>query len=117
MASTKRDYYEILGVGRDSDDEVIKRAYRKLAMQFHPDRNVGDADCEEKFKECAQAYEVLRDPAKRQRYDRYGHAGLDGATAPHFNDVQSIFDLFGDLFGLGESMGGRARQGRRPGRH
>src|SRR5436853_7049286 len=78
MAGTKRDYYEILGVRREADDEEIKRAYRKLAMQHHPDRNVGDREAEDKFKEAAEAYEVLRDPDKRQRYDRYGHAGLDG---------------------------------------
>src|SRR6266478_2072405 len=102
MASSKRDYYEVLSVTKEADGEAIKRAYRKLAMQYHPDRNVGDEEAEERFKEAAEAYEVLRDPAKRQRYDRYGHAGLEGNTAPHFNDVQSIFDLFGDLFGLGD---------------
>jgi len=116
MASRK-DFYEVLGVSKDADDETIKRAYRKLAMQYHPDRNVGDAEAEVRFKECAEAYEILRDPAKRQRYDRYGFAGLDGAAGPQFNDVQSIFDLFGDLFGFGGSMGGRSQPGRRPGRH
>src|SRR5271170_7311069 len=82
MMSSRRDYYEVLGVSKEADDEVIKKAYRKLAMQYHPDRNVGDDDAELKFKECAQAYEVLRDPEKRRRYDRYGHAGLDGAGVP-----------------------------------
>jgi molecular chaperone DnaJ len=109
MASTKRDYYEVLSVSREADAEEIKRSYRKLAMQYHPDRNVGDAESEQKFKEAAEAYEVLRDPEKRQRYDRYGHAGLDALNVPHFNDAQSVFDLFGDLFG--DIFG----QGRRPG--
>jgi molecular chaperone DnaJ len=86
-------------------------------MQYHPDRNVGDAESEQKFKEAAEAYEILRDPEKRERYNRYGHAGLDGVGAPHFNDVQSIFDLFGDLFGLGDVFGPRGRRGPRPGRH
>src|SRR5437667_9672937 len=84
MAGTKRDYYEVLGVSRDANDEEVKRAYRKLARQYHPDRNVGDADADLKFKEAAEAYDVLRDPEKRQRYDRYGHAGLDGMNMPNF---------------------------------
>jgi len=114
MASAKRDYYEILGVSREADAEEIKRSYRKLAMQFHPDRNVGDAEAEQKFKEAAEAYEVLRDPDKRQRYDRYGHAGLDALNVPHFNDAQSVFDLFGDLFG--DFFGQRRRPGPQRGR-
>jgi molecular chaperone DnaJ len=107
MAS-KRDYYEVLGVGKDAGDEDVKKAYRKLAMQYHPDRNVGDAEAEEKFKEASEAYDVLRDPEKRQRYDRYGHAGLQGAGVG-FNDARSVFDLFGDL--LGDLMGGRGGRG------
>src|SRR4051794_4113797 len=109
MASSKRDYYEILGVAKEADGEEIKRAYRKLAMQYHPDRTMGDPDGEEKFKEAAEAYEVLRDPEKRRRYDRYGHAGLEGMNIPHFNNAQSVFDIFGDLFGgiFGEQRGGR----------
>jgi molecular chaperone DnaJ len=99
MMAAKRDYYEVLGVRREADEEEIKRAYRRLAMEFHPDRNVGNREAEEKFKEAAEAYEVLRDSAKRQSYDRYGHAGLQGMNVPHFNDAQSVFDLFGDLFG------------------
>jgi len=91
--SSKRDYYEVLGIVREADGEEIQRAYRKLAMQYHPDRNVGDAEAELKFKEAAEAYEILRDPDKRQRYDRYGHAGLEGLNVPHFNDAQSVFDL------------------------
>jgi molecular chaperone DnaJ len=112
--AAKRDYYEILGVRKEADDEEIKRAYRKLALQYHPDRNVGDKEAEEKFKEAAEAYEVLRDPDKRQRYDRYGHAGLNGANMPDFGDVQSIFDVFGDFFGdiFGQRGG---RRGPRPG--
>jgi molecular chaperone DnaJ len=117
MASRK-DYYEVLGVSKDADDETIKKAYRKLAMQHHPDRNVGDEEAEAKFKECAEAYEVLRDPQKRNRYDRYGHAGLDGGGVPQFNDVHSIFDLFGEVFGLGDIFGRQqGRGGRRAGRH
>src|SRR5262249_2770576 len=114
MASGKRDYYEVLGVRKEADDEEVKRAYRKLAMQYHPDRNVGDAEAEEKFKEAAEAYEVLRDRDKRQRYDRYGHAGLDGMNVPHFDNAQSVFDLFGDLFG--DIFGQRFRHGPQPGR-
>jgi molecular chaperone DnaJ len=116
MASTQRDYYEVLGVTKDADDEEIKRAYRKLAMQYHPDRNAGDKEAEEKFKEAAQAYEVLQDSDKRQRYDRYGHAGLQGMNAPNFNDVHSIFDLFGNIFGFGDMFGQGGRHGRQPGR-
>jgi molecular chaperone DnaJ len=114
MATSKKDYYQILGVGRDADPEDIKRAYRKLAMQYHPDRNVGDQESEQRFKEAAEAYEVLRDPEKRQRYDRYGHAGLEGLNVPHFNDAQSVFDIFGDLFGDFFGSGGRGgpRRGR-----
>src|SRR5580704_994728 len=109
----KRDYYEVLGVRREADEEDIKRAYRKLAMQYHPDRNVGDAEAEEKFKEAAEAYEVLHDREKRQRYDRYGHAGLEGLNVPNFNNAQSVFDLFGDLFG--DIFGQQGRQGPRRG--
>lgn len=116
MASAKRDYYEVLMVSKEASDDEIKKSYRKLAMEFHPDRNVGDKEAEEKFKEAAEAYGVLGDPEKRQRYDRYGHAGLEGMNAPHFNDVQSIFDVFGDLFGLGDLFGGRGGRGRRQGR-
>ena len=116
MASTKKDYYEVLGVSKEASDEEIKKAYRKLAMEYHPDRNGGDKEAEEKFKEAAEAYGVLGDPEKRPRYDRYGHAGLEGMNVPHFNDVQSIFDVFGDLFGLGDLFGGRGGRGRRQGR-
>jgi molecular chaperone DnaJ len=107
MAS-KRDYYDVLGVSREAADEEIKRAYRKLAMQHHPDRNVGDPEAEVKFKEAAEAYDVLRDTQKRQRYNRYGHAGLEGMNVHNFNSRQSVFDLFGDIFG--DLFGGGGRQ-------
>jgi molecular chaperone DnaJ len=111
--AAKRDYYEVLGVSRDADDETLKRAYRKLAMQYHPDRNVGDHEAEIRFKEAAEAYEVLRDPRKRQLFDRYGHAGLEGAGLPNFGNADSVMDLFGDIFG--DLFGGR-RRGPQPGR-
>jgi molecular chaperone DnaJ len=101
----KRDYYEVLGVTRDADDDTLKKAYRKLAMQYHPDRNVGDHEAEAKFKEATEAYEVLRDPPKRQLYDRYGHQGLEGVAMPNFGG-ESVMDLFGELFG-GVFAGGR----------
>jgi molecular chaperone DnaJ len=109
MAATKRDYYEILSISRDADGEEIKRAYRKLAMQYHPDRNVGDEEAAIRFKEAAEAYDVLSNPDKRQRYDRYGHAGLEGMGIPNFGNAESIFDHFADLFGdfFGGGMGGR----------
>lgn len=114
MAGSKRDYYEVLGVRREADDEEIKKAYRKLAFDYHPDRNVGDPEAEQKFKEAAEAYEILRDPEKRRRYDRYGHAGLEGLNVPNFQDAQSVFDLFGDIFG--DIFGGRRRHGPQAGR-
>src|SRR5690606_40853610 len=96
---SKRDYYDVLGVGRDADENEIKKAYRKLALKYHPDRNGGDADAEEKFKEATEAYEVLRDTEKRSVYDRYGRAGLKGAGASGqngfggfgFEDALNIF--------------------------
>src|SRR6266704_5287481 len=114
MMATKRDYYDVLGVRREADEEEIKRAYRRLAMEHHPDRNVGNPEAEDKFKEAAEAYEVLRDPTKRQSYDRYGHAGLEGLNVPHFNNAQSVFDLFGDIFG--DIFDQRMRQGPQRGR-
>jgi molecular chaperone DnaJ len=112
MAGGKRDYYEVLGVSRDADDETLKRAYRTLAMRDHPDRNPGDADAAARFQEAAEAFEVLRDPQKRARYDRYGHAGLDGMPVHDFGNAEAVMDLFGELFGdiFG---GGRRRGGRR----
>ncbi len=109
----KRDYYETLDVPRDAGDEEIKRAYRKLAMKYHPDRNPGDKDAEENFKEAAEAYEVLRDREKRQIYDRFGHEGLQGtgfSGFSGFNDIFSSFgDIFEDFFGFGTRRTGRQR--------
>jgi len=114
----KRDYYEVLSVSRDSDGEEIKRSYRKLAMEYHPDRNPDDTDAEEKFKEAAEAYEVLRDSQKREIYDRFGHEGLEGRGFRGFNGFEDIFSSFGDIFedflgfGGGRGRRTRARQGK-----
>src|SRR5437764_10818156 len=115
--SSKRDYYEILGIRRDADAEEIKRAYRKLAMQHHPDRNAGDKEAEEKFKEAAEAYEVLSDQQKRQRYDRYGHAGVEGSPHHDFRNTEDIMSAFSDIFGGGlfGDMFQQRRRGPRPG--
>jgi molecular chaperone DnaJ len=113
MMATRRDYYEILGIQKNADGEEIKRAYRKLAMKYHPDRNVGDEEAAALFKEAAEAYDVLSDGDKRQRYDRYGHAGLDGLGVPDFGNAQSIFDHFADLFGDFFGGGRRGPQGGR----
>lgn len=113
-----RDFYEVLGVARDSDQDSIKKAYRKMAMQFHPDKNPGNAEAEEKFKEAASAYEVLGDPQKRAQYDRFGHAAFNGGRGGGggFQDVDDIFssfsDVFGDIFGMG---GGQRRGSQRSG--
>jgi molecular chaperone DnaJ len=112
-----RDYYKILGVSRDASEEEIKRSYRKVAMQFHPDRNPGDKGAEEKFKMASEAYEVLRDPEKREIYDRYGIEGLKGTGFTGFRGFDDIFSTFGDIFedffGFGTSYKRRtrARQG------
>ncbi|MFA7228023.1 MAG: molecular chaperone DnaJ [Melioribacteraceae bacterium] len=94
---TKKDYYEVLGIGKSASKDEIKKAYRKLAMQFHPDRNPGDKQAEEKFKEAAEAYEVLNNDEKRAKYDRFGHGGLKGD--PGFTNVNDIFSHFSDIFG------------------
>lgn len=109
--ATQRDYYEILTVERTASGDEIKRSYRKLAMKFHPDRNPGDGDAETKFKECAEAYEVLSDQDKRQRYDQYGHAGLNGQAGHDFSHMNAgdIFSMFDEIFGGG---GGRRSRGR-----
>ncbi|MCB9781041.1 MAG: molecular chaperone DnaJ [Alphaproteobacteria bacterium] len=116
--SSQRDYYEILGVARDADGTVIKKAYRKLALQYHPDRNPDDPKAEASFKEVSEAYAVLSDTEKRATYDRFGHAGLRGAGVdPGFANADEIFsqfsDLFGDLFGFGGGGRGRGGGGRR----
>lgn len=105
--SSKRDYYEVLGVARTADAEEIKRAYRRLAMKYHPDRNPGDAkaEAEARFKEAAEAYEVLSDPDKRRRYDQFGHAGVGASHDYAHMDVSDIFSIFNDIFG---GLGGRA---------
>jgi molecular chaperone DnaJ len=112
MAS-KGDYYEILRVNRDTSEEDLKKAYRKLALRYHPDRNPGDKKAEEKFKEVSEAYQVLSDPEKRSQYDRYGHAAFDqGAGFGGFDFSTSFEDIFGDIFG--DFFGaGQGRQGRR----
>ena len=119
----KRDYYEVLGVQKGASAEEIKRAYRKSAMKYHPDRNPGDKEAEEKFKECGEAYEVLSDETKRQRYDQYGFAGVDpnfgaGGSGPYgaggfggFGDFSDLGDIFGDFFGGSRS---RAQQRNAP---
>lgn len=106
---SKRDYYEVLGVIRTASDQEIKSAYRRLAVRFHPDKNPGDASAEEKFKEAAEAYGVLADADQRQRYDRFGHAGVSSGAgqswgAPGFGGIE---DILGDLFGFGDVFGGR----------
>ncbi|XOV77432.1 MAG: molecular chaperone DnaJ [Aestuariibacter sp.] len=113
---SKRDYYEVLGVAKDAAERDIKKAYKRLAMKYHPDRTSGDKDLEEKFKEIQEAYEILCDSDKRAAYDQFGHAGVDpnrgaGAGAADFGDI--FGDVFGDIFGGGRGGGGRrrARQG------
>ena len=102
----KEDYYNVLGVERNAGQDDIKRAYRKLALKYHPDKNQGDKEAEEKFKIAAEAYEVISDPEKRQRYDHYGHEGLRGGDARGFGNFEDIFDAFGDIFGGGGGGGG-----------
>ena len=112
----KRDYYEVLGVDRNATETQIAESYRKLAMQHHPDRNPGDEEAIVKFKEAAEAFEVLSHREQRARYDRFGHAGLEGGGAPHFHDVSDIFEAFGDIFGqglFGDLFGGGRGRGPR----
>jgi molecular chaperone DnaJ len=114
----KRDYYEVLGIGKDASADEIKRVYRRLAMKYHPDKNPDDKEAEAKFKECAEAYEVLSDQAKRQRYDQYGHEGLRGAGMHDFSrmNVEDIFSMFGFDDFFGGIFGGRGgRSSRRSG--
>ncbi|MFP5247107.1 MAG: molecular chaperone DnaJ [Thermoanaerobaculia bacterium] len=117
MATTeRRDYYEVLGVQRTATLDEIKKAYRKLAVKFHPDKNPGDAEAEEKFKEAAEAYGVLSDEEKRARYDRYGHQGMSGMGGFDPNQFADFGDILGDLFGFGDFFGTRGRRGTRPAR-
>lgn len=108
---SKRDYYEVLGVEKNSSDAELKKAYRRLAMKYHPDRNPDDKDAESNFKEAKEAYEVLADPQKRAAYDQFGHAGVDqsagmgGGAGANFSDI--FGDVFGDIFGGGGRRGGR----------
>ena len=106
---SKRDYYEVLGVSKSASEAELKKAYRRKAIQFHPDKNPGDKEAEEKFKEAAEAYEVLSNSEKRQRYDQFGHAGVGGAAGGGFGggmNMEDIFSHFGDIFGGGSFFGG-----------
>ncbi len=117
----KRDYYEVLGVGKSASADEIKRAYRRMAMKYHPDKNPNDKEAETKFKECAEAYEVLSDPEKRQRYNQFGHEGLRGMGMRDYAHMrwQDIGSIFEDIFGFddffGDIFGARGRRARRAG--
>ncbi len=114
-SNVKRDYYEVLGVSREAGEQEIKSAYRKLALQFHPDRNPNNPDAEEKFKECSEAYAILADADKRAAYDRFGHAAVNGGGSGGFDPTvfQDVSEIFGDFFGFGDLFGGGSRRGSR----
>jgi molecular chaperone DnaJ len=114
-SNVKRDYYEVLGVPREAGEQEIKSAYRKLALQFHPDRNPNNPDAEEKFKECSEAYAILADADKRAAYDRFGHAAVSGAGSGGFDPTvfQDVSEIFGDFFGFGDLFGSGSRRGSR----
>ena len=121
---TKRDFYEILGVSKNATADEIKKAYRQKAIQFHPDKNPGNKEAEEKFKEAAEAYEILSSPEKRQRYDQFGHAGMNGNAgfSGHDMSMDDIFSMFGDIFGGGGfggfgGFGGGGSRSRGPRQH
>ncbi len=111
----KRDYYEVLGVSREAGEQEIKSAYRKLALQFHPDRNPNNPDAEDKFKECSEAYAILADADKRAAYDRFGHAAVSGGGSGGFDPTvfQDVSEIFGDFFGFGDLFGSGSRRGSR----
>src|SRR5262245_35085574 len=113
--SEKRDYYEVLGGERNASEKALQGAYRKKALEFHPDRNMDDPKAEAKFKEAAEAYDVLSTPEKRQRYDQFGHAGLgaDSFAGTRFTNIEDIFEAFGDVFGGGGGLFGELFGGQR----
>ena len=116
--SSKRDYYEVMDLDRGASEQYIKSAYRKLALKYHPDRNPGDHEAENHFKEAAEAYSVLSDPQKRSQYDRFGHAGVSGVGGPGAggfdpSTFSDFSDILGDLFGFGDLFGGGSRRGGR----
>jgi len=113
--SQKRDYYEILGIAKNADEAEIKKAYRKMALKYHPDKNQGDSEAEEKFKEAAEAYEVLSNSEKRAQYDRYGHAGMGQGGFGGGMNMDDIFSQFGDIFGNAFGGGGGSFGGSRGG--